>query len=176
LETLFCRVELNIIRKDGSLVKYKKIQYHKPLTINSKTYTEAFSADGTIRNFKVSPGKIIEIKKEAGTIYITTEFGNTIDTKKKIERTFECLWVDSFTQCSEYWEERQHYPTRLLEVCISFPKSRPPISWSLELREGARLKAHNFKIRLITYNGKPSLYLKVKNTKLNEDFILKWNW
>ncbi|MES2672312.1 MAG: toll/interleukin-1 receptor domain-containing protein [Pseudomonadota bacterium] len=176
LETDSCRITIDIIADDGSLIKYEKVQEHRSLKNDVSTYTEAFSSDGRIDGFEVEPGDVVEHWNEGGTTYVKTKFSHPLQRGESIVRTFRSVWHNSFMSESEYWEERQHHPSRNVEVVVKFPASRHPTNWEAYEREGSIQRETESQPEQIFIEGKLALRLWMPTPRLFASYILRWHW
>jgi hypothetical protein len=176
IEILKCTVLLDIRRIDGSVVKYTKSQKIRCRKDRATQYIEAFSSDGRLGEFEVEPGKIEEIWEESGTTHVRTLLPSPINENEVIDRTFRCTWYDSFLQDSEYWDQRQHHPSKNVEILVRFPKGRPPTRWETYLKEGAIKMPCEWQAKLITSAGKPTLHVELPSPRLLYSYVLRWDW
>jgi hypothetical protein len=176
LETTRCTVLLDVLCTDGSRVAYKKTQTVRCRAAEARSYVEARSPDGEVRDFRVRPGTITRVWRESGTVHVETAFSKPLRRGESATRGFSCLWVNSFCATSEYWDERQHHPSRNVAIVVRFPRSRPPKTWDVQEREGAILRTSSHKARLVEMKGKPALRLFVRTPHLFRSYILRWNW
>lgn len=176
LETTRCIVEIDLLRRDGSLASYAKTQTIRARASTLTSYREAWSADGKVGDFSVSPGTIGNVWTEAGTLHVDTIFPKPLKRGKSFTRVFRCVWRNSFTDTEEYWDQRQHHPSRNIAIVVRFPKTRPPVSWSVQEREGAMLRSSRETARRLMVRGKPALRLHVRTPKLFHSYILRWSW
>ena len=176
LETLMCTVSLNIQRLDGSKVDYKKVQKVRCLGNEVDSYIESFSPDGRISNFSVDPGTIDTIWQEGGLTLIKTLFPKKLRRGEVATRTFRSVWFDSFTNNSEYWQERQDHPSKNVEILVRFPKGRPPKYWSTYEREGSTIRPTKWQTERVELNGKPGLRLFIDRPRMLYGYFLRWQW
>lgn len=177
LETTNCTVLLDILRLDGSKVKYEKKQTVRCIANEAVDYVESYSPDGRIGNFKVTPGVIDQTWEEGGLTLIRTLFPNKLKRGDIINRTFSCVWYDSFTNDSEeYWQERQDHPSTNIEVLVRFPKGRPPKRWKTYEREGSSLRPTKWQAERVEIKGKPALRLFIDRPRWLYGYFLRWYW
>ena len=176
LETRSCTVLLDILRVDGSLVRYRKVQVVRALASEVPTYTEAFSTEGTISDFRCIPGSIDSVWKEGGTVHVRTLFPSPLRKGQVRKRVFLSTWHSSFTSVTEYWEERQHHPSKDVQVLVRFPKSRPPKAWETSEKEGSTSRPSPWKATLVTRQGKPTLRLFIPTPRALHSYWLRWKW
>jgi hypothetical protein len=176
IETISCTVTIDIKRIDGSLAYYKKDQRIRCISGYASNYVESFSTDGQIDSFQVASGTIGKHYVECGSIYIPTYFDRQIYEGETYDRTFNCKWHNSFTEKEEYWEEKQHHPSKDIEINIRFPKTRPPIRyWALE-KSGSITKETKWTPQRLDDSGNPLLRLIIVKPKFLCSYILRWIW
>lgn len=175
VETVSCEVFLDIRRLDGSLVHYRKTQVLRALAEDVSMYVEAFSTDGEIGHFKVTPGRIDKVWSQAGTIYVRTKFPRTLSLGQTLKRTMTCSWRDSFTSDVEYWEERQHHQTGSVAIKVQFPIGRPPTRWETVEREGSTERRCQWEAKLQKL-AKPTLCLNIESPRMFDNYVLRWWW
>jgi hypothetical protein len=174
-ETLHSSVYVEILRLDGSLVRATKKQLLK-CNENVERYILAGFADGLLRNFTVSPGKIVKIWKETGLTYVEAQLPKPLPKGARFSRVFSCIYVDSFTQNEEYWEERQYHAAKDIEIIIQFLKGRPPLEWHAYERRGPDFLNLNKKLESYRKNGRHFLRLFIRNPRLLSNYVLRWKW
>ena len=145
-ETTKCHVLVDILRKDGSLAKHTMRQTHRCSFGSTDTYIENFAADGEITDFKVSPGKFVDIRKESVSYHLTTQFPKVLSEGETIVRNLSFVLRNCFLKKEEYWDQRQYHPSQNVTVIIRFPKGRPPVKWSTVEREGSTFSFGNLKL------------------------------
>jgi hypothetical protein len=176
IETTKCTVRLDLVRVDGSLARYVKTQTIRCLGGGLKSYVEAFSTDGTVVDFTVKPGAIGRVWTESGSRHVETTLPRVLRDGETMTRTFSCRWENSFKGANEYWDQRQHHPSRNVEILIRFPKARPPLTWAVEEREGALTRKTALKARAVKGAPRPTLRLFVASPRLLHSYILRWTW
>jgi hypothetical protein len=176
IETIQCLVELDIVEDDGSVVNFVKEQTVRCLQGISTGYTEAFSPDGRIDDFLVSPGTVDRIYKEAGLIYIPTKYDTPLHAGDTLIRRFSCVWYDSFMEPKEYWEQRQHHPSSDISIRVIFPERRPPKRYWAEHRHGSINKSTNLEAILSANNKRAKLELTIMEPVYLHSYLLKWEW
>lgn len=161
LETLSCRVVLDIQDTEGKLVSYSKHQVvvcrHGP----ESSYIEAFTADGSMTDFVVNPGRIERQWKESGLTYIRTAFPQPLQDAEQATRSFTFLMHDAFAGQDEYWEQKQHHPSKNVELLVVFPSSRPPLSFTVKERVGTVTRASVHEVETVGIANRPALRLFV---------------
>ena len=175
-ETTKCNVLIDILRLNGSFVRHTMKQTHRCLFAPSDTYTENFAADGPITNFKVKPGRLINIHRESVSYNLTTKFPRIIKEGEIIRRTLSFILRDSFPNKEEYWDQRQHHPSKNVTIIIRFPKGRPPLSWTTVEREGAIFRESEEKAKRTIYKGNPALKLFLESPRYLSNYIIRWRW
>lgn len=176
LETVDCHVTLDVRRVDGSLVAYRKRQVHRCLQAGVSTYIESLSTDGNLSAFKVSPGQLGEVSSESGVFHVTTRFPEPLRLNRSLERMFSCVFHSSFTNTEEYWEERQHYPTRRLVIQLVCRKGRPPQRWWAYEKRGPDRFDVSDAIKAGPVDGRPALTFTVVSPRLSSSYVLRWTW
>lgn len=176
LETIKCHVLVDIMRIDGSFARHTMRQTHRCLFGSTDTYIENYAADGELTDFKVIPGKFIDIRKESVSYHLTTQFPKLLSEGETIVRTISFILRNSFIKKEEYWDQRQFHPSENVTVIIRFPKSRPPIRWSTVEREGSTFRDTEEQAEKIIFKGKPALKLFVEKPRYLSSYIIRWEW
>jgi len=176
LETLSCRVTLDILSSDGRLVNYEKKQIVICRRGTEAGYTEAFTADGELSNFTIKPGIIEKQWKESGVTYIRTLFPNPLKEGEQADRTFSFNMQNAFVSTEEYWEEKQHHPSKNVELVVIFPNDRAPKSCSVVERIGSVVATSKYETENILVGTRPALRLFLVSPKLLVNYIMRWTW
>lgn len=176
IETTRCIVELDILQADGSVVNVIKNQSIRCLHGISTGYTESFYTDGRVDSYVSAPGDISRIWKEAGRTYIETVYDKPLLSGDEINRHFECVMHDAFTEEIEFWEQMQHHPSSDITVRVMFPQQRPPKRYWVEHRHGSILKQTTLEAMLLVESNRPTIELTVNNPIFLHSYLLKWEW
>ncbi|MEY2480639.1 MAG: hypothetical protein QOI04_1566 [Verrucomicrobiota bacterium] len=176
MENLKCSVLLDILRRDGSLARYSKFQRIRCISGSIDAYVEAFTADGTVTDFSVAPGHIERIWKQSGVTYVDTSLGRVIHRAAAMNRRFTCLYKTSFCGVREYFEEKQHSPTKNLDMVVRFPKGRPPKKWSVGERKGTDLIPIREPLIFGSCPAKPCLRIAIPTPRLFSGYVIQWEW
>ena len=176
LETIKCNVTLDIVRLDGSIVKYHKVQSHRCILGKSAGYVDSMSGDGTLTDFAVKPGRIEGIRRESVTYFVDTRFPKPLEEGQLITRHFSCIFRNSFMGTEEFWDERQYHPSKDITVLVRFPKGRPPKEWETVEREGPLFRPSEYQARKTISQGKPSLKLFLDSPRFLASYVIRWKW
>ena len=176
LETIDCSVLIDILRLDGSIVRYTKSHLHRCIDAEASNYIECLAGEGNVSTFKVSPGTIGKIWSEAGTTHVTTHFPALLRRGQRLERVFTCLFYNSFTSNEEYWGFRIHHPTIRFGIAVRFPIGRQPIEFSLRKEEGHQKEEIPNAVARTVLQGKPALCLRINRPVLLSRYVLSWKW
>lgn len=176
LETVKCLVTVDLIRLDGSLARYTKVQRHRCILGTSEGYVDSMSGDGELTDFAVEPGHIAGIRTESVTHFVDTRFPKPLKEGQCITRQFSCVFRNSFCGDEEWWDERQYHPSKDVTVLIRFPKGRPPKTWETVEREGPLFKPSDYKVRRTTSDGKPALKLVMDRPRFLASYVVRWTW
>lgn len=176
LETVDCNVLIDILRLDGSLVRFTKEHSHRCIDGEASSYVECLAGEGNVSAFSVSPGIIGRIWSEAGTTHVTAHFPNPLRRGQRLERVFTCLFHDSFTASDEYWGFRVHHPTIRFTIAVRFPVKRPPIEFALRKEDAHQKEEIPNAVTRTVLRGKPALQVKVYRPALLSRYVLSWTW
>lgn len=176
LETVEGNVTLDLVRLDGSYVKYSKVQRLRCILDKSDGYMDSMSADGDLTNFAVSPGHIEGIRKESHTYFVDTRFPKPLEEGQFITRSFSCIFRNSFLETDEFWDERQYHPSKNITISVRFPKGRPPKEWETVEREGCLFRPSDYQTHLTVSRGKPALKLVLDSPRFLASYVIRWKW
>lgn len=176
LETVSCRVTIDIQNSDGLLANYEKKQEVLCSRGPESGYTEAFTSDGSMSNFVINPGRIEKNWKESGVTYIRTLFPKPLKEGEKSIRNCSCILHDAFGNSEEYWEQKQHHPSKNVELVVVFPNERPPKSFSVVERTGSVITTSKHNAEIIKVLSRPALRLFLDTPRLLVNYVLKWSW
>lgn len=176
IETKECVVSLDVRSVSGKLVQYSKTQTVKCTSGELRDYTECLSTDGSLSGFGVKPGTIDKIWVESGVTHVKTLFPSPVFAGESAKRTFTCKFVNSFIQDQEYWDERQHNPSRNVEIRVLFPPQRPPTMWKVFEKRGDSRKEMRLKIKRMIIGRRVMLRLKIYRPRLHSDYQIRWWW
>jgi len=176
LETVRCRVTIDLLRLDGSLARYVKEHRHRCILGTAAGYVDSMSGDGELTDFAVTPGRIAGIRKESVTYFVDTRFPNPLQEGRSITRRFSCMFRNSFLGTDEWWDERQYHPSKNVTVLIRFPKGRPPMSWETVEREGPLFRLSDYQAHRVTSDGKPALKLAMDHPRFLASYVVRWKW
>jgi len=168
--------ELDIRRKDGSLVEYTKRSTVVALRDGVVDDVEPCTCDGRLGQFAVSPGRIADVRTESGVTYVRTFFPRPLKRNEKLSRTFRTKMWKAFMGDNEYWEGKQYNPADSYTLVVKFPKGRPPVRWEVQERDAVHTIASAWRAFLSRPAGRPVLKLAVKDPELYKSYILRWSW
>jgi hypothetical protein len=175
-EVLHNDVHLDILDHTGKEVRYSKTLRLKATRNGVLYYTEDLSTDGTIDDFEVSPGIVQSVKQEEGTVLVRTTFGRRLRKGDLVTRFFQCVYRNSFCRDSEYWVQRQVYPSQQVRLTFHFPADRPYKSYRSILKIGTYETPSLVKPVEANIGGRPCLIWELDTPKLNENYKLEWDW
>lgn len=176
LKTLRCRVDLHILRLDGSRVRHVKTQRVQAQEPGVERYVEALSGDGETSGYAIQPGRIERVRRESGLTYVETLFPTPLKRRESATRVFSCLFSDSFTGGEEYWDQRQYHPSRNVEVLVHFLKSRPPLEWHAVEKRGPDEIPIADMLEVRRRRGRVTLRLFVRRPRLLSSYVVRWRW
>lgn len=172
-----CSILLDIVRSDGSLVRYTKRQTLKCTKGEVSQYVDTLGATGMIENVRSNPGLIVANRLEGEMLHITTELPRTLRAGDTLSRTLQCNFKDTFIDPDNYWEEHEYYRTEDLSICIRFPRDRPALRWEAFGKNGPDIvEPMNTQIRCTTRGGNPCLFLRPKPSYPVSSFAIRWDW
>lgn len=174
-ESLSNDIVFDICDKSGSSVLYSKISIIRRLRKGALYYVEDMSADGSLDQLEVFPGKIVSVKEEEGKILVKTTFGRPTAKGEEFTRTFKCRFNDSFCEHTEYWVERQNYPTKEFCLTFLFPKDRLYKTFKAVKKIGTYEVKCQKPIETMV-SSRAALVLKIRNPSLKDSYKLEWTW
>ncbi len=167
---------LDISRRDGSIVYSDHRRTIISLRDGITGDVEEAECDGSVSDFRATPGRITDIWKELGTTYIRTAFPKPLMRNERIRCALAYKMSNAFMAASEWWETLHTHPADFSKTIIKFPRSRPPKSWRVEERDATVIVPSHHAARLRTVGGRATLTLRVDNPKLYRGYIVRWTW
>ncbi|MDJ1498405.1 toll/interleukin-1 receptor domain-containing protein [Cytophagaceae bacterium DM2B3-1] len=172
-------VILDIIKDDGSFVKYTKNTTHISLINNLTTYIDCLSVAGQITDLQVTGANVIREWIESGFKFWEIKYPYSLYQGQEINIVTTANFLNSFTSDNEYWETlSNNHSADKFKVIVIFPKNRFPKHWYLEERVGTRYfnKADNNNISCFVSDNRFHLILEVTNPVHHTAYLLRWTW
>jgi len=171
-----------IKESSGKLVTCEKNQFIRANVGFITMYEEEIATDGKIRNFRgeiegIDSNIISSSKKEGLKWKIRHVFHEPLPQNKYIKRTFSFDFINSFTQNDEYiWLDIRN-DVKSFILSIIFPSNRFPKEVKKFLkREPAEMNIGPSLCPYTLPDGRTRVDWPVKHPKINDIYILRWNW
>lgn len=177
LKNTRCSILLDIVRLDGSLVRYSKAHTIKCIKGEISQYVDTIGATGTIHNIRCTPGTIATKRLEGEMLHLTVDLPRTLTLNQSVSRTLYCDFKNTFIDPENYWEEHEYYRTDQLSIAVRFPRGRPPSSWEAYGKNGPDIvDPMNAQVRLTNRNGNPCLLFCPKPSRSVSSVVIRWTW
>jgi hypothetical protein len=171
-------VTLDIIKDDGSLVRYTKLSTQTSIIDNLTSYVDCLSVAGRITKLKVIGADVSRRWKESGFTFWELKYSPPLDKGNKLDIVTTADFLNSFTKAEEYWETlTNNHNADKFKVVVKFPISRPPKSWFLEERIGTKYSNRGDKgISFFFQDDRFHLALDIDNPVNHTTYFLRWFW
>ena len=168
--------ELHIEDIKGENVKLIEKTVFEATKTGIDSYTESVQADGSIRDIIISPGTFVNQYTEEGMLYLISEFGTILNKGDRIKRTFQCVFVDTFTDDNCYWIKQPSDPIEQLSVIIKFPKERYFNRFFTSKKTSRYETKCEYKAKKDVIEGHPSLVWTLENPDPEAKYKIEWFW
>jgi hypothetical protein len=161
----------------GKKAVFKKREKVRYLQDNIIAYQDQAWGDGEILlDYQCSPGKPVDFYRPGRKTYVVISLQGVRQRDDMDE--FHIQWVvkNGFLRAQELWESEVSHPTRRMKVQVIFPKARHPmqVTASEDIRRKSYLLDSDNQRRLP--DGRWLVSWERKNPRLNERYIIKWEW
>jgi hypothetical protein len=165
---------LDIKGENASFSKREKVSY---LQNNVIAYQDQAWGDGEILlNYRSTPGKPVDMYRPGRKTTILISIQNIRQFGDQDEFQIEWEMKNSFLRNSELWETSVDHPTQRIRTNIIFPAARPPLRVALiedSLHKSTPVEDEN--INKMT-DGRWMVHWETSKPRLNERYILQWDW
>ena len=165
---------LDINGKRARFRKREKIRYRQN---NVMAYPHQGWADGdSLLNSRCTPGVVVDRYRTGQKTYVLISLRESKQRGEIDEFHIEWNLRGAFLRAQEQWETEVNHRTQHLRIRLVFPKTRPPIRiWVGEyLRRRMRLLGDSALRQLP--NGRWQVEWQTNRPRLNERYVLKWEW
>lgn len=162
---------------NGEKAVFKKREKVRYLQDNIIAYQDQAWGDGEILlDYRCSPGKPVDFYRPGRKTYVVISLQGLRQRGDVDEFHIQWEMKNGFLRAQELWESEISHPTRRMKVQVIFPKARHPMqvfviedirrkSYPLESENQRRLP-----------DGRWLVSWEKKNPRLNERYIIKWEW
>ena len=168
-------VDLRLVRRDGSLARYRKTSAYKanaPLT----SYREGVTASGVATAFRSARGRILETTREHGFYMSKIDLGTSLDVGEEFINVYEAELRNSFCHSGEEWTQQISFETAQLVIQVHFPADRAPISFQTQVVDGTDVRSNAVTAQVIELYGRKSLVWNVDEPNSTFVYKLAWRW
>jgi hypothetical protein len=160
--------------KEAYFYKREKVRY---LQNNIIAYQDQAWGDGEIlQNYYCSPGKAVDFSRPGLKTIILIAIQNIRHFGDLDEYLIAWGMTNCFLRPREQWETSIDHPTNRLRLNLVFPFKRPPYQVSL-------IEETNHRSTLIdshqlnrVADGRWMVHTEIDKPRLNERYILEWDW
>jgi hypothetical protein len=160
--------------RKATFQKREKVRY---LQNNIIAYQDQAWADGEVLlDYQCSPGKPVVFYRPGRKTYVVISLQGVRQRNDVDEFHIQWGMVNSFIRPQELWETEVSHPTRRMQVQVIFPKTRHPMKVSVieDIRHKSYPLESDNQRRLP--DGRWLVSWERKNPRLNERYIIKWEW
>jgi len=171
-------VVLDIVKEDGSLVRYKKMSTQISLVDDLTKYVDCLSVAGRVTRLKVEGAKIARKWRESGFLFWELLYSPPLAKGSKLPLVVTANFIKSFTKSEEYWETlTNNHNADKFKVIVKFPMNRPPKDWFLEERVGTKyFPKANKGISFFMQDDRFNLVLEIESPINHTTYFLRWSW
>jgi hypothetical protein len=176
-EVLEYESTLALLDRKGEKAVFKKRQKVRYLQDNIIAYMDQAWGDGKfLLDYRCSPGEPVDQYRFGHKTYILISLREVKQRGDSDEFLIERSIKNGFLRHQEQWETDINHPTRQVAIRLVFPKGRPPVRVALveNIRQKTILVEDASQRRLP--DGRWQVEWKTDNPRLNERYIMKWEW
>jgi hypothetical protein len=176
-EVLEYESTLEMLDRKGEKAIFKKRQKVRYLQDNIIAYMDQAWGDGKfLVDYRCSPGAAVDQYRFGHKTYILISLREVKHRGDTDEFIIERKIKNGFLRQQEQWETDINHPTRQVVLRLIFPKGRPPMQ--VEMVENIRQKTTlvNDSNQRQLPDGRWQATWKTDNPRLNERYVLKWEW
>ena len=176
-EVLEYESTLELLDNKGQSARFQKRERVRYRQNNIIAYQDHAWGDGKILiDYRCTPGIVVDQYRPGQKTFLLISLREP--KRRGVIDEFNIEWRirNGFVRTEELWETEIRHRTRQIRIRIIFPKSRPPRrAWLEELirRRKRQLGPDAFKQ---LSDGRWSLSWQSKRPKLNERYLLHWEW
>ena len=176
-EVLEYESTLDIRDKYGKQAQFQKREKVRYLQDNIIAFQDHAWGDGKILlDYACTPGFVADRYRPNYKTFILISL-REMKRREDVDE-FNIKWgiEKGFTRSREQWETQVIHRTKRLKIQVLFPKSRPPLRVQLveKLVKRVTILSQNNIVRLP--NGRWQVSWQTDQPRLNESYILKWEW
>ena len=176
-EVLEYESTLDIRDKYGRQAQFQKREKVRYLQDNIIAYQDHAWGDGKILlDYACTPGFVADRYRPNYKTFILISL-REMKRREDVDE-FNIKWgiEKGFTRTREQWETQVIHRTKRLKIQVLFPKSRPPLRVQLVEKLVKRVTVLNQNNIVRLPNGRWQVSWQTDQPRLNESYILKWEW
>jgi hypothetical protein len=176
-EVLEYESTLELLDRKGEKATFKKRQKVRYLQDNIIAYMDQAWGDGKyLLDYRCSPGIAVDQYRFGHKTYILISLREVKQRGDTDEFLIERKIKNGFLRQQEQWETDISHTTRQVAVRVIFPKERPPLRVALveNIRQKTILVSDQHQRQLP--DGRWQVAWEAGNPRLNERYVLKWEW
>ena len=161
----------------GKRATFKKREKVRYLQDNIIAYQDQAWGDGQILiDYRCSPGVAVDFHRPSRQTYILIALRDVKQHGDTDEINIQWGIKNGFLRDQEAWETQVSHPTQRLKVQVIFPKSRPPVQVVIieDTSRRSQILEENAQRKLP--DGRWIVVWETYKPRLNERYILKWEW
>jgi hypothetical protein len=176
-EVLEYESTLELLDRKGEKAIFKKRQKVRYLQDNIIAYMDQAWGDGQfLLDYRCSPGAAVDKYRFGHKTYILISLREVKQRGDSDEFIIERKIKNGFLRRQEQWETDINHPTRQVAIRLIFPKGRPPLRVALveNIRQKTTLVDDSNQRQLP--DGRWLVDWETNDPRLNERYVLKWEW
>ena len=176
-EVLEYESTLELLDRKGKKATFKKRQKVRYLQDNIIAYMDQAWGDGEfLLDYRCSPGAAVDQYRFGHKTYILISLREVKQRGDTDEFYIERKIKNGFLRQQEQWETDISHPTRYVAIRLIIPMGRPPLRVALveNIRQKTTLVGDERQRQLP--DGRWQVAWETDNPRLNERYVLKWEW
>ena len=176
-EVLEYESTLEIHNRKGTRATFKKRKKIKYLQENIIAYHDHAWGDGEILlDYRTSRGKAVDRYRSGYKTYILLSLREVKNSGDIDEFDIQWNLRNGFLTEDGYWSTDVSQKTKRIQMSVIFPKTRPPLSLSIEESNRKWTKPLSPETKKRLPDGRWKVTWETSKPKLYEVYVLRWIW
>jgi hypothetical protein len=176
-EVLEYESTLELLDARGEKARFHKRQRVKFLQDHIIAYQDQAWGDGEfLLHYRCTPGVAVDRYRVGHKTIVLISLREVKQRGAFDEFNIERDIRQGFTTSHEQWETEISHPTRKITIQVIFPKKRPPLNVNLVEADRQRFQALGVENKKQLLDGRWEVRWKCTQPRLNERYILRWEW
>jgi len=176
-EVLEYESTLELLDPEGKHAIFRKREKVRYLQNNIIAYQDQAWGDGEILvNYRCTPGKPVDCYRTGHKWHMLIS-RRAVKNKGDVD-VFNIEWEirNGFLKPTGYWETHVTHPTERLEIDVIFPESHRPQRMTLIESNHGRNRICDIEDQTLLPDGRCLIRWETGHPRLQENYILQWEW